>query len=213
MVEAARTNCIASEVTFEQDEGSDTTTVRINCPLRCLSARDGVWQCHKDGKPSETLVTLLHHPDSETSVVQCKPVTGRTHQIRLHLQLVGFPIANDPCYGGELHFGESAERLEDIEAAKRASNITGESVALGDSKQPDESTRATLASKKSVDLSTPRQPSESEDEFMRRTCAWCRVGEAEAFNETQLHCSRIWLHALEYKVRAASHVCDFVVSV
>jgi tRNA pseudouridine synthase 9 len=202
MMETSRANCAASEVTFEQGEGSEITTVRINCPLRCLSARDGVWQCHEDGKPSETLVTLLHCPDSETSVVQCKPVTGRTHQIRLHLQLVGFPIANDPCYGGKLHFGENAERLEEIEAAKRANSGAGDSVALIDSKQQNESARVTLASNKSVDLSTPRQPSESEDEFMRRTCAWCRVGEAEAFNETQLHCARIWLHALEYKVRA-----------
>ncbi|CAN0300220.1 unnamed protein product, partial [Hapterophycus canaliculatus] len=36
---------------------------------------------------------------SDTSVVECTPVHGRTHQIRLHLQWAGHPIANDPCYG------------------------------------------------------------------------------------------------------------------
>lgn len=33
------------------------------------------------------------------SLIRCLPVTGRTHQIRLHLQACGFPIANDPFYG------------------------------------------------------------------------------------------------------------------
>jgi len=37
---------------------------------------------------------------SNTSVVKCFPKTGRTHQIRIHLRCLGFPIANDPCYGG-----------------------------------------------------------------------------------------------------------------
>ncbi|KAK8960791.1 RNA pseudouridine synthase 7 [Platanthera guangdongensis] len=32
------------------------------------------------------------------SVVLCKPVTGRTHQIRVHLQHCGHPIANDDLY-------------------------------------------------------------------------------------------------------------------
>ncbi len=31
-----------------------------------------------------------------------RPLTGRTHQIRLHLQRAGFPICNDPIYGGHL---------------------------------------------------------------------------------------------------------------
>ena len=31
------------------------------------------------------------------------PKTGRTHQIRIHLRYIGFPIANDPCYGGIVH--------------------------------------------------------------------------------------------------------------
>jgi hypothetical protein len=37
--------------------------------------------------------------DGVESIVLCEPLTGRTHQIRLHLQWAGFPIANDPLYG------------------------------------------------------------------------------------------------------------------
>ncbi|ETI49603.1 hypothetical protein F441_06605 [Phytophthora nicotianae CJ01A1] len=174
LVNLAKEKCPASVITFPE-EGA----ILISCPLRCLSARDGVWECHEEGKPSETLVRLVR-TDKSTSLMKCKPVTGRTHQIRLHLQLIGFPIANDPCYGGELHFGESAERAQEIAAAKRS--------------------KADLPPKDPVDFSTPRKKNESEEEFMKRTCTWCYVGEAEAFNETQLHCSKIWLHALEYKL-------------
>ena len=43
---------------------------------------------------------LFYDKNSNTSVVKCYPKTGRTHQIRIHLKCLGFPIANDPCYGG-----------------------------------------------------------------------------------------------------------------
>ena len=43
---------------------------------------------------------LFYDIISNTSVVKCYPKTGRTHQIRIHLRCLGFPIANDPCYGG-----------------------------------------------------------------------------------------------------------------
>uniref|UniRef100_A0AAV1UJ64 Pseudouridine synthase RsuA/RluA-like domain-containing protein n=1 Tax=Peronospora matthiolae TaxID=2874970 RepID=A0AAV1UJ64_9STRA len=116
LVSKARVNCPASVITFPEKD-----TLVISCPLRCLSARDGVWECHENGKASETLVRLVR-ADKSTSLVKCQPVTGRTHQIRLHLQLVGFPIANDPCYGGELHFGErvqsASKRLQRRSAAK-----------------------------------------------------------------------------------------------
>lgn len=35
----------------------------------------------------------------KTSLIACYPITGRTHQIRLHLQASGFPIVDDPVYG------------------------------------------------------------------------------------------------------------------
>ena len=43
---------------------------------------------------------LFYDEKSNTSVVKCYPKTGRTHQIRIHLRSLGYPIANDPCYGG-----------------------------------------------------------------------------------------------------------------
>ena len=33
-------------------------------------------------------------------MLECFPATGRTHQIRVHLQFLGFPILNDVVYGG-----------------------------------------------------------------------------------------------------------------
>ncbi|CAI2371469.1 unnamed protein product [Moneuplotes crassus] len=57
----------------------------------------------KKGKDSQTKFQFLFYDeDSNTSVLKCFPITGRTHQIRVHLKSIGHPIANDPKYGGEL---------------------------------------------------------------------------------------------------------------
>lgn len=39
------------------------------------------------------------------SVVRCLPVTGRTHQLRVHLQFLGHPIQNDPIYANQKVWG------------------------------------------------------------------------------------------------------------
>ncbi|MCJ1314396.1 hypothetical protein MMC25_008078 [Agyrium rufum] len=41
------------------------------------------------------------------SIVRCLPLTGRTHQLRVHLQFLGHPIANDPIYCNQRVFGPS----------------------------------------------------------------------------------------------------------
>jgi 23S rRNA pseudouridine955/2504/2580 synthase len=51
-----------------------------------------------EGKPAQTRVRLSR-TYRDFSLVQCSPLTGRTHQIRVHLQSVGFPIARDDRYG------------------------------------------------------------------------------------------------------------------
>jgi 23S rRNA pseudouridine1911/1915/1917 synthase len=52
----------------------------------------------EDGKPASTRV-LVEERFPGASAVRCFPVTGRTHQIRLHLAAVGHAIWCDPLYG------------------------------------------------------------------------------------------------------------------
>lgn len=49
-------------------------------------------------KRAKTVVKVLEEKNGET-LVECRPLTGRTHQIRLHLHYIGFPILDDPIYG------------------------------------------------------------------------------------------------------------------
>jgi 23S rRNA pseudouridine955/2504/2580 synthase len=50
------------------------------------------------GKPARTRVQLSR-TFGKYSLLQCSPETGRTHQIRVHLQYMGFPLAGDERYG------------------------------------------------------------------------------------------------------------------
>lgn len=43
--------------------------------------------------------------DKGYSIVRCMPVTGRTHQLRVHLQFLGHPIQNDPIYANQKVWG------------------------------------------------------------------------------------------------------------
>ncbi len=59
------------------------------------------------GKPSLTRYRMLAHDVyTNTSRVKLEPVTGRTHQLRLHMAAIGHPIVGDMLYEGRV-----AERL------------------------------------------------------------------------------------------------------
>jgi len=61
---------------------------------------------HESGKPSLTRYRVLAHDDGTTRV-ELEPVTGRTHQLRVHMAASGHPILGDALYGEE----GRAERL------------------------------------------------------------------------------------------------------
>lgn len=75
--------------------------VTIDKPLKTLEPRVALnVVCEDDdvdGKHAKTVFKRISY-DGKTSVIICKPLTGRQHQIRVHLQYLGYPIANDPIY-------------------------------------------------------------------------------------------------------------------
>ena len=68
------------------------------------------------GKPSQTRCRVLERFDGHT-LVELEPLTGRTHQLRLHCAYLGCPILGDPQYGTEesqtysARFGYTHQRL------------------------------------------------------------------------------------------------------
>ncbi|MFL5239382.1 MAG: RluA family pseudouridine synthase [Rhizomicrobium sp.] len=60
----------------------------------------GVGRDQEDAKHAITDYAVIDHAGSEYAWVAAKPVTGRTHQIRVHLVSLGMPIVGDFKYGG-----------------------------------------------------------------------------------------------------------------
>ncbi len=72
----------------------------VNAPLRKNDLQSGerVVRVSSDGKPSETRFRIARQ-FADATLVECSPITGRTHQIRVHTQHAGHPIACDDKYG------------------------------------------------------------------------------------------------------------------
>ncbi len=66
--------------------------------------------CPATGKPSVTEYRVISRDEqAQTTRVFLHPITGRSHQLRLHLQAIGHPILGCEFYGGE--FARAAARL------------------------------------------------------------------------------------------------------
>ena len=84
-----------------EDEG------RIDLPLGKLDPLRGWWmKVDEAGLPSSTLWRVLgRSPDKALAWLRLEPLTGRTHQLRVHCQASGWPILGDPVYGQGPRFG------------------------------------------------------------------------------------------------------------
>lgn len=59
----------------------------------------------KEGKEAITNYRVLKHFGKQQSWIECLPVTGRTHQIRVHMAFIHCPILGDPKYGTREDYG------------------------------------------------------------------------------------------------------------
>lgn len=80
------------------DGPSDYQYQEVDAPIERLP--DGTVRISGKGKPSLTYLNTLEKYRAH-SLVAAMPVTGRTHQIRIHLSMLGTPITGDLTYGGK----------------------------------------------------------------------------------------------------------------
>ncbi|GAB5603945.1 RluA family pseudouridine synthase [Sideroxyarcus sp. TK5] len=107
--------------TLQPPQGEIDLPIAPDWPNRPLQRIDA-----ENGKSSLTRYRLLQQ-ESDRSRVELEPVTGRSHQLRLHLASIGHPILGDALYGDE----HSAPRLLLHACALRFTHpASGESLAF-----------------------------------------------------------------------------------
>ncbi len=80
----------------------------VDAPI--LKQDDGIAKISKrEGKSAQTYFTSLRSYRFHT-LIECRPVTGRMHQIRVHLAFLKAPITGDEQYGGKPFFLSSVKR-------------------------------------------------------------------------------------------------------
>lgn len=78
--------------------GPETSEGVIDAPIARLPLPSLLRYVHPEGKPSVTEYEVLERMDGICKLA-LRPVTGRTHQLRVHCAHMGFPILGDPQYG------------------------------------------------------------------------------------------------------------------
>jgi 23S rRNA-/tRNA-specific pseudouridylate synthase len=74
--------------------------IRVDAPIKLFEHRFCLNATSSQGRPSETIFERLW-TNTEQSIIRALPITGRSHQIRVHLRHLGFPIVGDSLYGAE----------------------------------------------------------------------------------------------------------------
>jgi len=209
--------------------------LHLACPCRIAQPKIGICEAGdftKDGsKPAQTSFAFIaYDAQTDSSIVLAKPLTGRTHQIRLHLQYLGHPIANDPNYGGDIFFhnelGEEAckmatEKIQQTEQSKKDTTTTTTTatsiVAVQPTNLPYEvsSTADTPATEEEIVQHVSNQKRDTKEsllDYIRRTCVWCARGGGDTTERTVLEflvrSQGIWLHALQYTIDGVTYRTD-----
>lgn len=143
--------------------------VKCEEPILQISPILGLNRARASGKSAKTLFRrIAYYPPQEQtpspsnenegySIVHCLPLTGRTHQIRVHLQFLGHPISNDPIYCNRRVFGPNLAKGDasgdhDAEIEERLGKMGKTELADAYSYKTDKSKQAGQESSKKTNL-------------------------------------------------------------
>ena len=160
-------------------------------PLEVISYKIGLVVVDKKGKECKTTFRRISYKDG-VSIVKCWPKSGRMHQIRVHLQFLGFPISNDPLYNSQIFgpekgrngaIGKSREKLiEDLIAHHSVENWI----------ESKEYLSSQVSSVKGEE--NDEEAAEDNKEYYDQHCAECKVKYRPPPKDTLV----MFLHALKY---------------
>ena len=114
--------------------GPDEDTGVIDAPIARKPLPSLLREIREDGKPSVTEYEVLER-NGKLCKLKLRPITGRTHQLRLHCAHMGYPILGDPQYGTEesIAFSENMGIKTQLLCAKSLEfthPVTGEPVTI-----------------------------------------------------------------------------------
>jgi 23S rRNA-/tRNA-specific pseudouridylate synthase len=161
----------------------DKSGVRIKSPHDDESDDDDE---KNEPKYAETdFEKIFYDEKSNTSVVFAKPRTGRTHQIRIHLRYLGFPIANDPCYGGVIY--------NDLKDFNNPDLIKFQQYVPEEKSEGENNTVEITNQNSEVSENSTGNINDSENNKIPEK------KEEPKLSVSQIYCYKIWLHAWNYK--------------
>ncbi len=156
----------------------------------------------EDGKSAVTSFQFLSF-DGLTSLVRCRPLSGRTHQLRVHLASVGHPIANDYLYGGRLlqanSYQDWAHRIAWEHQEKRKQQQQQNDAAAAGAQEEDPTFDEACAECKE---SRQRAEQESASAATASSSSSAAAAPSNAPPPTPapaaLFCHSVWLHCCDY---------------
>lgn len=164
-------------------------------PILQISPKLGLNRVRANGKEARTVFKrLAYYPGGTTngstekagySIVRCLPLTGRTHQLRVHLQFLGHSITNDPIYSNARVFGPSLGK--DSSSADDDESIIDRLSRMG----KDEVAEAVAYHDEMVEDYEKRKAE-------KMTGEKCDVCGTDLYSDPGVHELGIYLHALKY---------------